>query len=98
MVIKTTGNQVEGFLDSGEQVLQIFFQNKPISEDNPQNGIQVEALIEIAIDRLQALNRYMSCHENSHAIDALRTAGAWLDSRTLRRIAQKVEGTDKPHE
>jgi hypothetical protein len=61
------------------------------------DGTTNEEVIEVLIDRLMFLNRAMPCRENRKTIAALLEAMNWLEFRTHKRVAQHVEGTDKPH-
>lgn len=70
----------------------ILFQNGPIPE-NGVNGITIEALIAIAIDRLSSFQQGpFACFENASALLSLRDALHSLNSRTVERIRRNVEG------
>lgn len=80
----------------GDVVLcDIEFQNGPINADgNGVNGIQHEDLLAIIIDRLTGFQSGpYKCAENQKALDHCKDALAWLQERTVKRIARKVEGT-----
>jgi hypothetical protein len=77
--------------------LLVKFQSGPIKEHGV-NGVQVEDLIDVALERMHTLNKKQACRENSLAITKLEEARHWLDHRTAARRAQGVEGTSKPHE
>lgn len=73
----------------------IRFQNGPIAEAGV-NGLTHEALLAILIDRMEGFQAgpYASA-DNQEALDAMRTAQAALQRRTLARMARGVEGTHK---
>lgn len=60
-------------------------------------GTTNEEVLEVLIHRLSALNEKFPCSENMVAISALGGALTSLQERTLRRVAQGVEGQDKQH-
>lgn len=79
------------------QYISVKWQEGPIKEAG-ENGAQVEDVIEVAVERLRALNvPPHACRENSLAITKLEEARMWLDERTRKRVAQGVEGTNAPH-
>jgi hypothetical protein len=54
----------------------------------------VEDIIAAAADRLEYYQRtQFTCHENAMALESLRGALGFLDSRTKDREARAVEGT-----
>lgn len=72
------------------------FQNGPVFS-NGVNGIQNEALLAILINRMHFLNTTFPCSENEQTIKHLQDALSILESRTNKRIAQGVEGTNQAH-
>lgn len=62
-----------------------------------QAGTTNEELIAILIDRIKRLHFRVPCPENGDAIKYLTKAAEALSRRTLLRVAQGVEGTDRPH-
>lgn len=76
---------------------EINFQNGPVQEAGGVNGVTIEALITVGIDRLLGFQsgRY-ACHENAEALHHLEAARNWLHARTLARVAANVEGTSAP--
>lgn len=85
----------------GSWGVSINFQNGVISE-NGINGVTIEALLAICLDRLQGFQagKY-PCKENQHAIDNLEWVMKELKSRTTKRLARGVESTmvgDSPTE
>jgi hypothetical protein len=77
--------------------IQIQFQEGPLQEAGV-NGTTIEAVIEVLLERLRALNHPpLNCRENSLAITALEDAQNWLYRRTRNRIEQEVEGSRQPH-
>jgi len=74
---------------------RIKFQNGPIKE-NGVNGITLEALLAIGIDRLRSFqNGPFPCQENAIALMHCEEALEWLQKRTLARIKRGVEGTNQ---
>lgn len=72
------------------EFIQVQFQDGPIGQ-NGVNGCQVEDVIQVAIDRVRALNvEPFNCRENSLAITALEEAQNWLFRRTLQRMERGV--------
>ena len=82
--------------NSGPLQLCVQFQNGPIGEVGV-NGVQVEHLLPILIDRLARLN--VGKHRNeqtSEAIGHLQSAAAALHHRRAVRERRGVEGTSAP--
>jgi hypothetical protein len=70
----------------------IAFQNGPISEEGV-NGVTQEALLAIVADRLESFQHGpFRCTENQRALDSVRDAIMWLQSRTKARMERGVEG------
>ena len=62
------------------------------------NGAMIEDIIDLLISRLEGFNAGpLSCRENAKSIAYLIQAKQWQLERSLRRRAQGVEGTSKPH-
>jgi len=60
------------------------------------NGIFMEDLINICVDRLEHYQKSdFACRENAIAITHLETALLWLNKRTNDRIKRGVQGTYK---
>jgi hypothetical protein len=87
----------------------ILFQNGPMQSPNDANGISIEALIAITIDRLRGFQhgrkpngefdfatrgKYAS-KENACALAHLEESLVWLQKRTLDRVKRGVEGSLK---
>ena len=74
----------------------LVFQDGPVAEHGV-NGLQNEEVIQVIIERLQALNQppYAGI-ENACAITHLQEAKMWLEERTRNRQARSVEGTSTP--
>lgn len=77
--------------------IAIKFQTGPISDENPENGVQVEDVLEIARHRISQLNERLPCKENETAMNSITSALNALNARTEARKAEGVEGTEKPH-
>ena len=83
--------------------IKISWQNGPLGrpEDGTRieaNGAFVEGVIAAAVDRLEYYQASkFKCRENALAITKLEEALHWLNSRTAKREAQKVEGTHAVH-
>lgn len=78
--------------------IEVFWQNGPLGkEGTPErkepNGAFVETLIAIAMDRLEFYQTVFPCRENNIAINHLDVALMVLNSRTMRRREEGVEGT-----
>ena len=74
--------------------LVMMFQNGPIGEGNPPNGIHQEDLLAICIHRLRCFqDGPFKCRENAIALTHLEDALMWLQKRTRDRMARGVEGT-----
>ena len=72
---------------------RIKFQEGPIKE-NGINGLSLEALIAVLIDRLEGFQTgTYKCHDNQMALDHLQGARLWTHKRALDRVARQVEGT-----
>ena len=77
------------------QLERISFQNGPINADgNGINGVQIEDLLAICIDRLEGFQSgsYKSAY-NGNALHHARKALEELNNRTKERISRNVEGT-----
>lgn len=71
----------------------VLFQNGPI-KDVGVNGVTHEALLAICIDRFEKFQEGpYACEENAGALESLRTALKFMQSRTISRIYRQVEGT-----
>jgi alkylation response protein AidB-like acyl-CoA dehydrogenase len=69
------------------------FQNGTVPE-NGVNGICIEDLIEVCIDKLQMFqSTNLSCRQNALAMTKLEEALHWLQARTADRRRRWVEGT-----
>lgn len=87
-------------------MLRLDFQNGPVGSAADLNGISMEVLLAILIDRLkgfQGMNSSVTgkaaphaCRENAIALTHLEDALNWLRKRTLDRQARGVENTRKP--
>ena len=56
------------------------------------NGITLEEMLRVSIERLQDLNGRFACRENSIAITKMQEALMWLNARTADREKRGVEG------
>lgn len=79
----------------GSWGVSLNFQNGVISE-NGINGVTIEALLAICIDRLSGFQagKY-PCKENREAIDNIEWALKQLRERTTKHLAAGVESTYK---
>lgn len=82
------------YLPGGLDSCLISFQQGPVTEDNPVNGVTNENLLAILIDRTQKLNAKFPCRENSLAITKMEEALMWFEKRTANRKARGVEGKE----
>lgn len=75
-----------------EQIM-LDFQTGPIAEAGV-NGISIEALLAICIDRLQGFQSGpFANRENAIALTKIQEAMHWLHHRTRDRVQRGVEGT-----
>ena len=75
--------------------LCIGFQKGPVGEVG-LNGIFMEDLNAICVDRLQAFQSGdYACEENQNALDSLQMALKYLNQRTEDRIHRGVEGKNE---
>lgn len=86
-------------LDSGGTEVGHFdairFQNGPV-QNNIMNGFTEEILLSIVADRLTSFQHGdFACDENENALGYVNEALAWLEARTKRRIAAKIEGQNR---
>lgn len=80
-----------GIVEQDTRMLEVKFQRGPIGESGI-NGVQVEQLLAICLDRLQSFGNSRDRDTNialTHIEDALLR----LDHRTMKREARGVEGT-----
>ena len=75
----------------------ISWQNGPLGRGKDRrepNGAFVEDVIAAVIGRIEFYERSrFSCESNQKALEHLKQAAEWLDSRTRDREARAVEGT-----
>jgi len=77
----------------GDILCKIHFQEGPIKESG-LNGIFIEDLIAICINRLETFQKSdFRCRENACAITKLEESLLWLNKRTNNRQRRGVEGT-----
>jgi len=75
------------------ELARIKFQNGPMKESGV-NGVSIEALIAINIDRLRCFQAGpYACEANGNALAHLESALECLQARTRERLARNVEGT-----
>lgn len=77
--------------------LKVKFQSGPIKEHGV-NGVQVEDLLNVALDRIRFLNGKQACRENACAITKIEEGLHWLEARTKKRQQLGIEGTHAKHE
>lgn len=81
--------ELKGFDGSDSQTV-VFYE---LNEDgSKQDGTTVEAVIQVAIDRLTDLNSRFQSPFNEHALSALNEAVHQLNERTRDRVSRGVEG------
>ena len=61
------------------------------------HGIRPEDVMEIVLERVEALDNLLPCTENKKVIFHLKEAIRWEEKRKLRREMQSVSGTLEPH-
>jgi hypothetical protein len=80
------------------EYIDIKFQSGPVKGKGP-NGCQYPDVIDVLINKLRKdQGGRMACRENGMMIMKLEEAKLWDNERTRKRVQQKVEGTDSPHE
>lgn len=80
-------------IDAAGTPTTIKFQKGPVKEVGV-NGVSIEALLAILIDRLEGFESgEFACADNAEALSHLRCALAALNRRTLDRLSRQVEGT-----
>lgn len=83
---------------SGQRVASsqdISFQNGPVKEFGV-NGISVESLLVIVIDRLKGFQSgEFKSRDNACALTHFEEGLMWLQKRTCDRLARGVEGTNQ---
>lgn len=79
----------------GEHEIVLPFQNGPLGKDGENiNGISIEALIAVCIDRMRGFQTGdFACRTNAIALTKLEESLMWLQNRTRDRVARGVEGT-----
>jgi hypothetical protein len=88
------GYQIHRLNDNSDVFAAINFQVGPTSKE--VNGIFLEDLITICIDRLQEFqDGDLSCEENDITIMKLNEALLWLHKRYMMRKKRNVLGTNK---
>ena len=79
----------------------IEWQNGPLGRDAERIAPNVAFVETVIAAALQRIEHYQStkfkCRENALAITKLEEALHWLNARTQKREAQKVEGTHAVH-
>jgi hypothetical protein len=65
--------------------------------DITHDGTTNEKVIAALIDRMEYLDAKLPCEENKMVLIRLKQALAWLNERASVRLAQDVQGTNKPH-
>lgn len=81
-------------LATNKPVAGFQIQNGPILEAGV-NGVQVEDLVLIALNRIETFQAEFPCDENLAAIDALKAAHTAITSRIRDRKAREVLGLNK---
>lgn len=94
--IQFLGDTYRGYGDLYGHIA-VKFQSGPITEENPENGVQIEDVLELGLHRLLQLDEKLSCEENKTAAEAIAVALEALNARTAKRVAEGVEGTEKAH-
>lgn len=95
--LDTTENSYRHFkpLLEPAKTFSLLFQDGPIPKGFIPNGLTVEALIAICIDRLEGFQEgEFPCIHNKVAIEALELALGALHERTMERIERGVKGKD----
>ncbi|NLY20122.1 MAG: hypothetical protein GXZ08_02410 [Tissierellia bacterium] len=56
------------------------------------NGVQIENVLEITLNKLKELNEKFPCRENAITITKIEEAIMWQNARTKEREKRNVEG------
>ena len=81
--------------ETNETIDTINFQKGPLKE-NPLNGIFIEDLLAICVDRLAHFQKSeFSCRENAVALTKIEEAMMWLYKRKNNRVRRGVQGYNK---
>lgn len=81
-------------VNNPEDSCEIVFQKGPINDDNEPNGIHIEDLMTICIDRLRGFQTGpFRSRENAICLTHLEEGLMWLQKRTRDRVSRGVEGT-----
>lgn len=89
-----TMSYLEGEEIPRDETIGILFQQGPIP-DHGINGVTIESLMEICIDRLNGFQAGpFACDENQRALDHLKASQQVLLERTRARVARGVEGKE----
>ena len=83
--------------EPGSWTQGIHFQKGPWQPGRQPNGLTIESLLTICIDRLESFQAGpFPCKENQQALSSLRKARKALYARTADRLTRGVEGRTKP--
>lgn len=97
IVITVDGRMYALTVDGGRSPklrTELVFHDGPVSSPGDCNGLTVEALLAVIIDRMQEYQRGpFAGRENACALTKLEEAKHWLLARTLERKFRNVEGT-----
>lgn len=75
-----------------QPVIKFVIQSKPISEIGKVDGVQVTDILKFTELLYEELNRIVPCVENEKTIENIKKAIACQDLRTIKRIAEGIEG------
>ena len=93
-VTPRSNNHYQVFVDD-KPLLEIKFQSGNYS-DKGIDGVTMEALLSIVIDRLEGFQAgVFKSEENTQAITLIQSALNWLHKRTFDRICRRVRDTAK---
>lgn len=92
-IFKAPCNYIIRNSNNNDILTAIHFQEGPLKE-NSLNGIFMEDLINICINRLENFqNSEYKCQENENALNSLRDSLKYLRERTERRKKENTLGT-----
>jgi len=74
-------------------IARILFQNGAITPEKPPNGVTIEHLLAVCIDRTRVKNIIVPSDANAKAITLMDQALQALEARSADRVARGIVGT-----
>lgn len=95
MKVISAGHSYELLNSTGTRIVGTLNFVKKVDGRMMHDGTTTEEVIDVLVDRIQALNGNFPCAENDTAVASLFKAKEALEARTKDRIERGVEGKDK---